>query len=214
MATPETDTPKASKAPTSKDDRLVADLSPENRVAFRQANLARVQAEAALEEAKRAAEIERGKPLRCYGAAKKAYDAAVDKRDGAVEDAQGVLNSLLHEAGNKKADSLIKLDRPDEGKKQVADLQGLLDKYKAKVANVAVQMQLVDEASLALQKLSKPQGVEFNPMKAEPDPTAQLIADEQYNLAIAQAQIPFDAAMDAFDLKEAELRGSKPRSVQ
>lgn len=214
MPPPETDTPKASKAPVSEYDSLMALLSPENRVAFRQAKLALVQAEAAYEDAKLAAKVERGKPLRSFDAAKDAYRAAVKKRDEAVDDAQVTLTSLHREAGQRKAENLIKPDLPDEGKKQVADLQGILDKYKASVAAVAVQMQLVDEASLALQKLSKPQGVEFNPKEPDPNPTTQLIADEQYNLAVAQAQIPFDAAMDAFALKEAELKGSKPRSMQ
>jgi hypothetical protein len=214
MCPPETATPNDSKSVTEKYDRFVAGLSPENRVAFRQANLARVQAEAAYEEAKRAAEEERLKPARAFEAAREAYDAAVDAltgNHGAVDRAEGILNRLEVEARDMKAGKLID---PDEGKKQVDKLQRTLDEYKASVAAVAAQKQLVDDAALALQKLSDPQDGTFKPDKAIPNKAAQRIADEQKELVIAQAHIPYDAAMDAFDLKKAELEGSPARRLQ
>lgn len=221
MAT-ETVTPKASKAPTDenapadKHDSLISGLSPENRVAYRQAKLALVQAEAAYEEATRAAEVEQRKPERAFEAAKDAYDAAVKKLKGdhgAVDRARGILHRLLHDAGQMEAEDLVKPDRPDEGKRQVAVLQGIIDEYKASVTAVAAQMQVVDDAALALQKLSEPQKGKFDPDKPEFNKMAKRIAAEQNELAIAQAQIPLDAATDAFELKLAELKGSQPRKM-
>lgn len=212
MATPETVTPKASKAPTEEYDSLIAGLSPENRVAFRQAKLALVQAEAAFADSKRAAEDEKRKPANAFAAANDAYHAAAQKlKDDAVKQAQKVLTRLHQEAEQMKATHLDDRSRPDEGKTQVAKLQGTLDEYKARVAAIAAQMQLVDDAALALQKLSEPQEGKFNPGEARLNKMAKRIADEQNELAIAQAQIPLDAAMDAFDLKRAELEGSQPR---
>jgi hypothetical protein len=217
MGTPDSVAAKVSKAVTDEYEKFVAGLSPENRVAFRQANLARVQAEAAYEDAKRAAEEERLKPARAFEAAREAYNAAVTAlmgNHGAVDRAEGILNRLEVEARDMKAGKLIDPDRPDEGKRQVATLQGTLDEYKASVAAVAAQKQLVVEAALALQKLSDPQDGTFKPDKAIPNKAAQRIADEQKELAIAQAHIPYDAAMDAFDLKKAELEGSPARRMQ
>jgi uncharacterized protein with von Willebrand factor type A (vWA) domain len=216
MATPGTAAPAPSKATGDKYESLVAGLSPENRVAFRQANLARVQAEAAYKEAKHAAEDEERKPERAFNAAKAAYDAAeaqLTGSDGAVKRAGALLLRLRQEAGETV--DLVDPERPNAGKEQIAKLQATLDEYKASVLAVAAQMQAVDAAALALQKLSEPQrGKKFDPTNPELNKMAELIAKEQKELALAQAQIPLDAARDAFALKQAELAGSQPRRIQ
>lgn len=196
-------------------ERMAAGLSPENKLAFRQAKLARVQAEAAYEEAERAAEEEQLKPERAFIAAKEAHLAAVaglTGDDGAVASARDLLERLQREAGQIKDKDLA---RPDEGKRHVAILQATLDDYKASVTAIANQVQSVEEALLALRKLSDPQkGPEFKPDEASLNKMAKLIAEEQKQLALAQAQIPLDAARDAFELKMAELAGSQSRRIQ
>lgn len=200
-------TPAPLKPAADEHESLAAALSAENRVAFRQATLALVQAEAAFKEAVRAAEEERRKPAIAFEAAKQAYDSAMEKlTDDSVRSAEEILTLLRQEAGDTKAADLI--DRgPDEAKRQIARLQDTLDKYKAGVAAVAAQMQSVDEAKLALRKLSEPEEP-FDPEKPVMNRMAERIADEQYQLAIAEAQIPRDAAKGAFELKTAQLTGT------
>ncbi len=219
MGTPDAVAAKAPKAPIDKydpdrHDSLIPDLSPENRVAYRQAKLALVQAEAAYEDAARAAEDEQRKPELAFNAAKEAFEAAEQKlKDDTVKSAQKILTQLQSEVEKTKNTDLVDPKQPDAGKTQVARLQGLLDEYKASVAAVAAQMQVVDAAALALQKLSQPHEGKFNPHKPELNKMAKRIAKEQNELTIVQAQIPLDAARDAFELKLAELKGSKPRPM-
>lgn len=210
--------PASSTARADKYESMAAGLPPESKLAFRQANLARLQAEAAYEEAERAAEDERRKPERAFQAAKEAYLVAVDRLTGdggAVGAARDLLDRLQREAGEMKEKVTADRNWPEEGKQQVAVLQATLDEFKASVAAVANQIQSVDEASLALRKLSDPQdGPEFNPGDAILNKMADLIAKEQKQLSLAQAQIPLDAAWDAFELKMAELEGSQSRRIQ
>ncbi|HEY0027181.1 MAG TPA: hypothetical protein VGC35_04870 [Allosphingosinicella sp.] len=207
--TSKSSTSEASPAPIDEDDSVMEYLSPENRVAYRQAKLALVQAEVAYAEATRAAEVERSKPQLAFEAAKNSYRAAGELKNGEVARAKGILTRLRDKAGDLHAKDLDDPKKPEEGSRQIAKLQGILDEYKAAVAAVAVQMQLVDDARMALLKLSDPS----KPGETVLNPMAQRIADEQMKLAIAQAQIPLDAATDAFELKRSELEGSKPRKM-
>ncbi|HEX8622832.1 MAG TPA: hypothetical protein VF718_12770 [Allosphingosinicella sp.] len=223
MATPQT-RPKASETSTNvpppakkydadSHDRHLRDFSPENRVAYRQAKLALVQAQAAYEAAVRAAEEEQSKPRLAFEAAKDYYIAAKAKLEGDLKSAQRALARIRDEADVER---MKESDPPnpqlaDKGKAQVAKLQGLLDEYKTKVAAVAAQIQAIDEAAAVLQKLSEPEG--FDPENPTLNKMTDLIANEQKELAIVQAQIPLDAAIDAFELKLAELKGSQARPM-
>jgi hypothetical protein len=209
VATPDTASAKDAKPTVSGEDSWYYDLSPENRVAYRQAKLARAQAEAVYEEAKRAAEDEAGKPGREFNKAKQAYHAAKTKLTEKVGQAQEKLMTLSELAKGSNAKVLVEPKRPDEAADQLAKLQLALDDYKACAAAVAAQVQAVEEAKLALRKVSDPE--KFDADDPKPNKTAERLAQEQKELALAQAQIPLDAALDAYELKKAELEGSKPR---
>jgi hypothetical protein len=184
------------------------DLSPPDKVTYRQAKLALAQADAAFQEAMRAAEVEAGRPQRDFEKARDAYRAALARLDGAdglVAEAQKKLESLKKLAGELKASDLADPGIADAATRHVAELQGAVDAYKASAAAVTAQMQAVREASIGLQKVSDPK--DFDPDDPRPSEAAINLATEQLKLTLAQAQIPLDAAWDAFHLKKAELEG-------
>jgi len=202
------------------DDAVYDKLTPENKVAYRQAKLALEQAVAAYHDARRAAEQEAGKPQRDFNAARDAYRDAVkqlkgDAGDGGlVGQAQARLTKLSNLAESLNAKDLIDPTRPDEPKTQVTKLQDALDAYKACIAEIAKQQQAVEDAKIALQKVSEPKPGKFDPEDADASKAAIRLANEQKMLTLAQAEIPVDAAFDAYDRKLSELKGTGSRVLQ
>jgi chromosome segregation ATPase len=222
VAAIETETQKAGKPAAEKpivpeDDAIYGELSPENKVAYRQSKLALELAAAAYQEARRALEEDARKPERDFAKAKEAYEQARDRlsgKDGLLTAAEERLQDLAKLAGKLNPRDLILRDRPGEAREQIAKLQEALDAYKACTAAVAAQQQAVEDSKVALQKVSEPQGRGFEAEAAKPSETAKRLASEQRKLALAQAQIPLDAAFDAYERKLAELKGSGPRVLQ
>jgi hypothetical protein len=164
------------------DEKWVGDLNATDQVAYRKAKLAWRQAKTAYDSAVAAAKATRDKP-------KKALEAANAK----LTDANRAANQAKDDAAQAKTDldaALKNMDPKSDDQaataRQLADFQAASDAYKAAVATVGKRAEDVAAAQEAVRKLNETKDAD------------EQLAEEQYQLDVATADIPWSAADNAF----------------
>jgi hypothetical protein len=199
-----------------KDPKFYGELTPADRVSYHQAKLALQQACTAYETAIVSAKRDQQKAAKDHQAAKKAWEDARDAMAVLVTQTKAKLEAIANATKNWSAENLADPKKPNAAKDQMKALQEAVDGYKACAAALSTQKQALSDAAAALEKLSNPPADdgEFDPAAATPSTAAQAVADQQLELAKAQARIPLDSAWDAFELKITELQGHTNKKRQ
>ena len=186
-------------------------LTTADRVAFQQARVALTQAIETYHAAIQQANEERSKPERDFEAAKAAYKEATEKLTPLSEDAESKRSAVTNAAAAVAAPALANIDKRDTIKDTLAALQKAVDDFKASATAAVTQLQAVAAASDALRKLSETKDGGFNASDPKQSESSKILARSLYELAVAKAQLPVDAAFAAYTLKVAELEGNVAR---
>jgi hypothetical protein len=192
----------ASASATDADEKWVKKLSPADQVAYRKARLAWGQAKATYEAARATAQVGADKPTNDFNAARDAYDAVLVQVGDAKKAAGAAKGDITTALGNVDP---AKSDDPVASVKQLADLQAAVDAYKAAVQAVSKKVGDLAAAQAALAKLADPQPV-FDRDKIKVNSNAVALANDQYQLDVATAEIPRNAAEDVYQEATATLQ--------
>jgi hypothetical protein len=196
--------------PPPADPDWYSKLTPEDKVAYRQARLTYATAFNSFTSAKADADRAMAKPQQDFDQAKAAFDTATNAKKAAVATANTALKSLTDAAG---ALDPGKINTSDDAKGQIAQLQAGVDGFQTAANAVAARQADIDAALAALIAKSDPQPGAFDPSKAKPSSAALEIAQDQHDLDVAKARIPLEAAWDQFQIKLTELKGHIPGEI-
>jgi hypothetical protein len=164
------------------DEKWVGDLNATDQVAYRKAKLAWRQAKTAYDAAVAAAQTTRDKPKKNLEAANArltdANTASGQAKDEAVK-AKTALEAALREMDPKS-------DNQADSARKLAAFQTASDNYKAAVAAAGKKADDVAAAQDAVNKLNDTKAAD------------EQLAEEQYQLDVATADIPWSAADNTF----------------
>lgn len=182
-----------------------AQLTSMDKVAYHQSKLAYAQAYAQYDAAKRAALQTFFKPFDNFVAALKVYDDADDAIEAAIRLAQTQLDNIGSLSGKLKPRLLVE---PDGAKSQLDQLSAAVDEYKKAADAVAAAVAAKTKAEAALAPLAQPGNLD------RPNQDAQDLAEDQYSLELAQAQVALETAYDTYMVKNAEIVGHLAYSAE
>jgi hypothetical protein len=193
---------KATSASASdEDDSWVQDLLAADQVAYRKARLAWRQAHTKFEADKAAAAVGRYKPQKDFEAAKGECAKAEQAKKEAKAVAQTKKEAIAKALEQVKPDDA---DDPNKSSTQLSALQAAIEDYKTAVGAVAKRQSELEAANSAL--IAKSDSSQSNP-----NPDAVQLALDQYELDVATAEIPWQAANHAFHEAAAGMKSRRDR---